>query len=361
MKSKLLLLLCGLQGVIAKSWVKETTVHWRSTDSSAVSVFDEGTGQKIGDLKMGRLQKTVPNLQEINWTIRNAGGKVVESGKVRVEHYPYSADSLLQKVPKGKVTRHRWDKSAIYPGTRREYLVYVPAQYDGKKPAALMVFQDGLRHAAPGGNLRATTVMDNLIAKGEMPVTIGVFVNPGRFERQSDDEKPGNWSVEYDSLGDAYARFLLAEILPQVGETYRISEDPAMRAIAGGSSGGICSWTVCWERPESFGKALIWVGTFVDIRGGHHYPAIVRKTPKKNIRAYLLAGENDLDNRFGNWPLANQQMAASLRFAGYDHHFYYGKCFHGSKEAGAKLPEMMRWLWRDWRKERSETKPKNPE
>jgi len=136
-----------------------------------------------------------------------------------------------------------------------------------------------------------------------------------------------------------------------VEKDHKISDDPEMRGIAGGSSGGICAWTVCWEKPESFRKALIWVGTFVDIRGGHNYPPMVRKTEKKPIRAYLLAGENDLDNQFGNWPLANKQMAAALKYSGYDFHFHYGRCFHGSKEAGAKLPEMMKWLWRDWKDE----------
>jgi enterochelin esterase-like enzyme len=283
----------------------------------------------------------------IPWSIRDDDGEILEKGVAQIEMYAYGEDSLVQEVPQGKVSTHTWNESTIYPGTQRDYQVYVPAQYTPEKPAALMVFQDGLRHADPKGTLRATTVMDNLIAKGEMPITIGVFVDPGRFADQGKKEKPKNRSVEYDSLGDTYARFLLEEILPEVEKSYKISDDPKMRGIAGGSSGGICAWTVCWEKPESFGKALIWVGTFVDIRGGHNYPPMLRKTEKKPIRAYLLAGENDLDNQFGNWPLANQQMAAALKFAGYDYHFEYGQCFHGSKGAGAKLPEMLRWLWRE--------------
>lgn len=346
MKRLVVIFLLGVQWVSARSWTKETTVHWVSDDPKAVSVFNDKTGERIGDLKSGRLKQMFENFQEIPWSIRDAEEKVLEKGKAKVEVYEYSADSLSQEVPKGKVTKHTWNESKIYPGTQREYLVYVPAQYDASKPAALMVFQDGLRHADPKGTLRATTVMDNLIAKGDMPVTIGVFINPGRFAKQGPKEKPRNRSVEYDSLGDTYARFLLEEILPEVEKDYQISKDPKMRGIAGGSSGGICAWTVCWEKPESFGKALIWVGTFVDIRGGHNYPPMVRKTEKKPIRAYLLAGENDLDNQFGNWPLANQQMAAALKYADYDYHFHYGKCFHGSKAAGAKFPEMMRWLWR---------------
>lgn len=322
---------------------------WVSDNPKAVSVFNDVTGERIGDLRKGKLVQHVENFQEISWSIRDVEAKVLEKGKAQIEHYEYTADSLEQEVPKGKVTKHSWNESKIYPGTEREYLVYVPAQYEATKPAALMVFQDGLRHADPEGNLRATTVMDNLIAKGEMPVTIGVFINPGKFQKQGPKEKPGNRSVEYDSLGDTYARFLLEEILPEVEKSYAISDDPKMRGIAGGSSGGICAWTVCWEKPESFGKALIWVGTFVDIRGGHNYPPMVRKTERKPIRAYLLDGENDLDNQFGNWPLANKQMAKALEYSGYDYRFEYGKGFHGSKEAASKLPEMMRWLWRDWK------------
>lgn len=347
MKRVFVILACGVGVVCGKSWTKGTTVHWVTEDATAVSVFNDRTGERIGDLRKGKLMQEMENFQELSWSIRDGDEKVLEKGKAKIEGYEYSKDSLVQEVPKGKVTKHEWNESKIYPGTKREYLVYVPAQYDSTKPAALMVFQDGLRHADPEGNLRATTVMDNLIAKGEMPVTIGVFINPGRLENQKPKEKPRNRSVEYDSLGDSYARFLLEEILPEVEKEYKISADPKMRGIAGGSSGGICAWTVCWEKPESFGKALIWVGTFVDIRGGHNYPPMVRKTEKKAIRAYLLDGENDLDNKYGNWPLANQQMAAALKFSGYDYHFEYGKCFHGSKAAGAKLPEMLRWVWRD--------------
>lgn len=350
MKRFLVILLCLVGNMSAKSWTKGLMVHWVSKNPSAISVFNEKTGKRIGDLKNGRLHQVFENFQIIGWSIRDGDGKVLEKGTAKVESYEYSKDSMLQQVPQGRVTQHIWNESEIYPETEREYLVYVPDQYSASKPAALMVFQDGLRHADPNGNLRATTVMDNLIANGEMPVTLGIFINPGRFKDQGLKEKPRNRSVEYDSLGDTYARFLLEEIIPKVEKSYSISDDPKMRGIAGGSSGGICAWTVCWEKPQSFRKALIWVGTFVDIRGGHNYPPMIRKMEKKPIRAYLLAGENDLDNKYGNWPLANKQMAAALNYSDYDYHFHYGKCFHGSKAAGAKLPEMMRWLWRDWKK-----------
>lgn len=342
-------LLACLHSAQAKCWTKGTTAYWVTEKPGAIAVFNESTGQKIGNLTKGKLNLELENFQALTWSIRDAAGEKLETGTTRIEHYDYTPDSQTQNVPKGTVTRHTWNDSKIYPGTKRDYLVYVPAQYDPEKPAALLVCQDGLRHADPEGSLRTTTVMDNLIAKGDMPVTIGVFINPGRLAGQGPKEKPRNRSVEYDSLGDTYARFLHEEILPEVEKNHQLSQDPGMRCIMGGSSAGICSWTVCWERPDSFRKALIWVGTFVDIRGGNAYPAIIRKTPKKTIRAYLLAGENDLDNKFGNWPLANRQMAASLKFKDYDHHFEYGKCFHGSKAAGAQLPDMLRWIWRDWK------------
>jgi enterochelin esterase family protein len=182
-----------------------------------------------------------------------------------------------------------------------------------------------------------------------MPRTVGVFIDPGRKPKQKRGDKAGNRSLEYDSLGDAYARFLVDEILPEVEKRYqtKFRPQPEARAIAGGSSGGICSFTVAWERPDQFRKVLCWVGTFVDIRGGHHYPYLVRITERKPIRIYLLDGENDLDNKFGNWPLANKMMAASLKYMNYDFRIDWTQCFHGSKGMAPNLPDALRWLWRD--------------
>ncbi|MCH1498060.1 MAG: hypothetical protein L7U83_03225, partial [Akkermansiaceae bacterium] len=236
MKRFLVILLCLVGNMSAKSWTKGLMVHWVSKNPSAISVFNEKTGKRIGDLKNGRLHQLFENFQIIEWSIRDGDGKVLEKGTAKVESYEYSKDSMLQQVPQGRVTQHIWNESEIYPETEREYLVYIPDQYSASKPAALMVFQDGLRHADPNGNLRATTVMDNLIANGEMPVTLGIFINPGRFKDQGLKEKPRNRSVEYDSLGDTYARFLLEEIIPKVEKSYSISDDPKMRGIAGGSS-----------------------------------------------------------------------------------------------------------------------------
>ena len=115
------------------------------------------------------------------------------------------------------------------------------------------------------------------------------------------------------------------------------------------SSGGICAWTVAWERPDQFGKVLSHIGSFTNIRGGHVYPALIRKTEPKPIRVFLQDGANDLNNRHGSWPLANLQMAQSLGFAGYDHRFVFGDGAHNGKHGGAILPDSLRWLWRDWR------------
>jgi enterochelin esterase family protein len=268
--------------------------------------------------------------------------------------YKQGPDSQRQEgVPQGVVTEHQWLDSKIFPGTKRRYYVYVPAQYDQTKPAALMVFQDGHAYVNETGEYRAPVVFDNLIHRGELPVTIGVFVDPGHRKEQL-PEKPGwkpqpeNRSVEYDTLSDDYAKFLLEEILPEVEKEYNITQAPEGRAICGASSGGICAFTVAWQRPDQFGKVLSHIGSFTNIRHGDTYPGIIRKTEKKPIRVYLQDGENDLDNEHGNWPLANQQMNAALQFKDYDVRFDYGEGAHNGNHAGAIFPDALRWLWRDY-------------
>ena len=265
--------------------------------------------------------------------------------------YELRGDSLVQpNVPQGKVTEHVW-KSKVFDGTLRRYSIYVPAQYDAARPAAVMVFQDGHAYVDPAGQFRATVVMDNLIHRGEMPVTIGIFIDPGHTsetlpEKRGWRPRPANRSFEYDTLSDQYARFLIEEVLPEVGKSYRLTKNASQRAICGISSGGICAWTVAWERPDVFGKVMSHVGSFVNIRGGHHYAAMIRKTDRKPIRIFLQDGSEDLDNSHGNWPLANQQMAKSLAFKDYDYKFVYGVGGHNGIHGGAILPDSLRWLWR---------------
>lgn len=265
------------------------------------------------------------------------------------DDYVLGPDSKPQDgVPRGEVTRYSFTNSTVYPGTVRDYWVYVPKQYDAAKPACLMVFQDGSSYQNPTGQYRTTIVFDNLIAKKEMPVTIGVFVNPGVVPATEPDRRPrNNRSFEYDSLGDTYAKFLINELLPEVARKYNVTTDPDGRAIGGASSGGICAFTVAWERPDSFRKVLSHIGSFTNIRGGHAYPALIRKTEKKPLRVFLQDGSGDLDNLFGNWPLANQEMAAALKFMKYDYKFEFGTEGHNGKHGGAILPESLRWLWRD--------------
>ncbi len=265
------------------------------------------------------------------------------------EDYALGPDSLKQEgVPTGTVTKHTWNQSKIFPGTERSYWIYVPAQYKASVPACVMVFQDGNGYVGEKGHSRVPTVFDNLIHQKAMPVTIGIFLDPGQFPAVNDSKPRSNRSFEYDSLGDLYARFLLEEILPEVSKSYNLTNDANGRAIAGISSGGICAFTVAWERPDAFSKVISYVGSFTNIRGGHNYAAWIRKTEKKPIRIFLQDGENDLDNLHGNWPLANREMAASLKFAGYDYKFEMGTEGHNAKHGAAILPDMLRWLWRDY-------------
>ena len=264
-------------------------------------------------------------------------------GAFAADDYVLGPDSQFKPhVPHGRVERFQFTNSVVFPGTIRDGGVYVPAQYDPAKPAALMVFQDGIGYMGTNGSWRVPVVFDNLIAAGEMPVTIAIFLNPGTRAGQS------NRSFEYDSLGDAYARFLINEVIPFVTNRYSlaITGDPQMRATCGSSSGGICAFTIAWERPDQFRKVLSTIGSFTNIRGGHNYPALIRKTERKPIRVFLQDGSNDLNNLHGDWPLANQQMASALRFMGYDHRFVLGDGSHNGRHGGAILPDALRWLWR---------------
>lgn len=250
-------------------------------------------------------------------------------------------------VPAGKIEKRTW-KSNVFPETVRDWWIYTPAQYDPAKPTAIMVFQDGGNYMNEKGQFRATVVFDNLIHKKQMPVTIGIFLNPGSVPSADAKGKArSNRSFEYDTLSPQYATFLEKEILPEVAKTHNISKNPKDRAICGISSGGICAFTVAWERPDLFGKVLSHVGSFTNIRGGDVYPGMIRKTEPKPIRVFLQEGSNDLDNLHGSWPLANRSMAAALKFAKYDFQYVEGDGGHNGKHGGAILPDSLRWLWRD--------------
>lgn len=266
------------------------------------------------------------------------------------EDYQPGPDAQVKEgVPQGEVTQHQWS-SKIFPGTERDYWIYVPAQYDGSKPVSLMVFQDGGGFVREKGAFRAPTVLDNLIHAGDIPPMIAIFINPGVVPAAKKDQQPRkNRSFEYDTLSDQYARFLIEEIIPEVEKTYQITKNPDCRGICGNSSGAIAAFTVAWERPDAFRKVISHIGSFTNIRGGHVYPALIRKTEPKPLKVFLQDGENDLDNLHGNWPLANEQMALALKYSHYDYQFVMGTGKHSGRHGGAIFPETLRWLWSDWK------------
>jgi gluconolactonase len=267
------------------------------------------------------------------------------------ENYPVDPASVEQAgVPKGEVLKFVFDKSKIFPGTWREYWVYIPAQYKPDEPACVYVNQDGIQWKAP-------TVFDNLIAKKEMPVTIGIFVMHGKVKAANENEALDrfNRSFEYDGLGDAYAKFLLEELLPEVekqktsnGRTINLSKNGNDRAIGGSSSGAVCAFTAAWERPDAFSRVFSTIGTYVGLRGAERYPTLIRKFEPKPIRVYLQDGSNDLNIYAGDWWMANMTMLRALTFAGYEVTSQWGGGGHNGKQGTALFPEAMRYLWKDW-------------
>jgi enterochelin esterase-like enzyme len=277
-------------------------------------------------------------------------------------HYKLGPDSLPQEgVPKGEIRGPFTLPSNAYPGTQHTWWAYVPAQYDASVPASLMIFNDGQAYMAPEGDIRAHNVMDNLIYRREIPVMIGVFINPGRRPDQPEPnlrewgDRTTNRPTEYNTLDDRYARVIVDELLPLLHKEYNISKDPDRHGIGGASSGAIAAFTVAWERPNQFHKVLSFVGSFVNLRGGHAYADIVRKSEKKPIRIFLQDGRNDNRGvgRGGNydetrdWFLQNVRLMQALTEKGYEVNYAWGMNRHGQKMGGEILPEMMRWLWRD--------------
>jgi hypothetical protein len=292
--------------------------------------------------------------------------------------YKLGPDSLPQAgVPKGKLEGPFLFQSRIFTNTVRKYWVFVPAQYTPEKPACVLVFQDGQRATRTNGSLRVPQVMENLIHKKEMPVTIGIFITPGaRGEEYVEvgGGNPNNRAVEYDSLNDSYARFLIEEMLPELGKTYNLTQDPEGRAIGGTSSGAICAFTVAWERPDIFRKVISCIGSYTSIGyrpardgqpmipGGDLYPTLIRKNLIKPIKIFLQDGSNDLSNEYGNWFLANQQMLSALEWANanadrkntpgprYQINHEWGDGSHSDNHGGAILPDILRWMWREYPK-----------
>ena len=278
------------------------------------------------------------------------------------EKYPVDSASVEQPgVPKGEVLKFVFDHSTIFPGTWREYWIYIPAEYRPDQPACVYVNQDGIQWKAP-------TVFDNLIYRKEMPVTIGVFITPGRV-RAADPATSldrFNRSYEYDGLGDAYARFILNEILPDVekqkasdGRPIHLSTNGNDRAIGGSSSGAIAAFTAAWEHPEAFSRVFSAIGTYVGLRGGDRYPGLIRKVEPKAIRVFLQDGSNDLNIYGGDWWKANESMERALVFSGYEVQHVWGEGGHSGAQGTSIFPDVMRWLWKDWPRPVAEGRSKN--
>lgn len=268
------------------------------------------------------------------------------------DHYRVAFDPATvrnENVAEGEVIKRSFNESKIYPMTSRDYWIYVPAAYDASKPACLFVCLDGVQYNAP-------TVFDNLIATGQMPVTIGVFVNPGVVRDAEGGVIRYNRSNEFDRTDGTFARFLIEELLPEVerqtatdGRPIRLSTNPNDCAIAGSSSGGICAFTAAWARPDRFGRVFSAVGTYVSMRGGNEYQAIIRKTEPKPLRIFLQDGLYDVWNGiFGDWYEANILVESALNFSGYEVAHTWGRGGHSNTHANRVFPDVMRWLWKGW-------------
>lgn len=268
------------------------------------------------------------------------------------DHYRVAFDPATvrnENVAEGEVIKRSFNESKVYPMTSRDYWIYVPAAYDASKPACLFVCLDGVQYNAP-------TVFDNLIATGQMPVTIGVFVNPGVVRDAEGGVIRYNRSNEFDRTDGTFARFLIEELLPEVerqtatdGRPIRLSTNPNDCAIAGSSSGGICAFTAAWARPDRFGRVFSAVGTYVSMRGGNEYQAIIRKTEPKPLRIFLQDGLYDVWNGiFGDWYEANILVESALNFSGYEVAHTWGRGGHSNTHANRVFPDVMRWLWKGW-------------
>ncbi len=282
--------------------------------------------------------------------------------------YKLGPDSEKQPgVPEGKIVGPLTLASKVFPNTTRNYWVYVPAQYDKSKPACLMIFQDGHAFVGLKGEYRIPYVFDNLIYRREMPVTISVFINPGHTPTQTEStdqewgDRTNDRGIEYNSLNDQYAKLIVDELMPELRKSYNISDNPDDHAIAGASSGAICAFTVAWQRPDVFHKVISTIGSFTNIRGGHVYPDLIRQSPTKPIRVFLQDGLNDnrgvrrargggaptYDPKW-DWHAQNIKMVAALTEKHYDVNYAWGIGTHSNKQGGAIMPDMLRWLWRDY-------------
>lgn len=272
------------------------------------------------------------------------------------EDYTLGRDSQPQSgVPKGTVTKFTLAPGKDYPGTPHNCAVYVPEEYDASKPTPFMIFLDGSQ--ALGDSMRVPVVLDNLIAKHDLPPMIAIFVDPGILPVVSDaDQNRYNRIYEYDSLTPRFSDFLLTELIPEVAKQYNLSKNPDDRGLSGVSTGAVGAFMAAWNRPDKFHRVLSLIGTYVSMKGADALPALVRKTEPKPIRIFMQDGSADhiapsepYGVAFaGSWPINNQVMYEALEFAGYDAKFVMGTDGHSTRQGGAILPDALRWLWRDY-------------
>lgn len=263
------------------------------------------------------------------------------------DEFPPGPDSKPQEgIAKGTMIKESYTAKdgSVFPGTQREYQIYLPVGFDKTKESAFMVFQDGVIYQAP-------VVFDNLIAKKDIPPLVGIFIKPGVVPAVNDNALPRfNRSYEYDSITPTYSRFLIDEFLPAIEARHglKFSTDPNHAAISGNSSGGICAFMVAWHRPDRFRRVFTGVGTYVGIHGADQLPVLVRKFEPKPLRVFLQSGTGDNNLYCGDWWMANQMMERSLAWAGYDVNHAWGEGGHNAKHATQIFPDVLRWLWRDW-------------
>lgn len=306
------------------------------------------TGSKID------LWESIPGDRHLQWFIQPLAGSPLPAATAGPPPAYVAPEIKPEDIRPGEIKETQFKNSMIFPGTIRDVTVFIPAHYDGSKPACVYVKTDGYHQ-------REKSLMETMIATGEMPVTIGVFVRPGTLPAPMEgtlDRR--NRDFEYDAVNDNKVRFLTEELLPFVAKEFglNLSQDGNDRCLSGGSSGGIAAFVAAWNRPDAFSRVYCASGSFVAFRGGHEFPTMIRKFEAKPIRTFMTTGMRDMENVAGDWFLLDQEVDKALTFSGYDHQF---RIIDGGHVAGylENYREGMAYLWKGW-PDRVEAGPSAP-